>query len=636
MKNLKYLFLLAASILFVACSGDEEDIPNDEKPDSPPQPEIIVENLPDGVEIGEETQQLNNIQLENIENVDEENSTLTFSSALPSDQIPQKGQIILQYSPTKELPYGFLGRVTNIKTNGGKIIVETEAPSLDEAFDVLKFDYAFDLFEDTRASFEKDEDGNSVIKQTLDGDYKINDNISISLGGSFTYATNVVLSTDINNMENLDNFSLKVNTTTIANDISVKITTSTKNYAEANELFNVGNPITIPLNLKIIGIKTDFQVKLAIAIQGEASLGYSTSFVNTTSCYIRHSKEWSCQNNPPTDSPTSDNIVDHKVNFSLDGKVSLALVPAVEFKLFGRDKLKITADPKAGFGLKGELDVEFGNPEIDGNELYNTFKDASINLSAFVGLDVNIHYGIFKKYMKEQESKSKITIPIFTKNIYERDVYLFPEYKDSELNIANNNADCSTTVKRDLLFKSEVGIGQYDKDKKLVDKSTPLPYYLEEGFSNPITKRFNHKRDHTYWTYVKWKDLYIKCEEIEKSKIIGHWASPDYFRIGANFYEAGVLNFNSDGSVYLFQLSNGGGTTSWDYYYDGVYEYDHENNVVYWSQDPDDDDPDDIRKITFIDENKINLDDSYYVRLSDEEYSKFVQYAKTIGIGPHN
>ena len=98
MKNLKYLFLLAASILFVACSGDEEDIPNDEKPDSPPQPEIIVENLPDGVEIGEETQQLNNIQLENIENVDEENSTLTFSSALPSDQIPQKGQIILQLS----------------------------------------------------------------------------------------------------------------------------------------------------------------------------------------------------------------------------------------------------------------------------------------------------------------------------------------------------------------------------------------------------------------------------------------------------------------------------------------------------------------------------------------------------------
>ena len=73
-----------------------------------------------------------------------------------------------------------------------------------------------------------------------------------------------------------------------------------------------------------------------------------------------------------------------------------------------------------------------------------------------------------------------------------------------------------------------------------------------------------------------------------------------------------------------------------EYYYDGVYEYDHENNVVYWSQDPDDDDPDDIRKITFIDENKINLDDSYYVRLSDEEYSKFVQYAKTIGIGPQN
>lgn len=565
--------------MLVACGGD--DIPQDDDPQSDPPKDIVVETLPEGVKISDETQQLNNIQLENIESIDEENSTITFSSSLPSDQIPQKGQILLQFSPTEELPYGFLGRVTDVKTSGGKIIVDTDAPALDEAFDVLKFDYAFDLFEGTRVSFEKDEQGNNAIKQKLDGEYKINDNITISLGGSFTHATKVVLSSDINNPENLDNFNLKVNTTTIAKDISVKITASTENYAETNELFNVGRPITIPLNLQAIGIKTDFQVKLEVAIQGEASLGYSTSFVNTTSCYISHSNEWSAQNNAPNENSTSENIADHKVNFSLNGKVSLALVPAVEFKLFGRDELKITADPKAGFGLEGELDIELGKPEIDGNELYNTFKDTSINLSAFVGLDVNIHYGIFKKYMKEQESKSKITIPIFTWNIYERDIYLFPEFKDQSLNISDDKADCTTTLGRDLLFNSGVGIAQYYEDK-MVDHSTPLPYLLEEGFSNPIAKSFTHQDDYTYWTYVKWGDNYIKCRKIVHS-IVGSWEC---------IYEM------SDGQGYDREIGESWGFTflengvwyEWDSYDGGYwedseakYEIDGDVITVRWS-----------------------------------------------------
>ena len=74
--------------MLVACGGD--DIHQGDDTQSDPPNEIVVETLPEGVEISDETQQLNNFQLENIESVDEENSTLTFSSSLPSDQIPQK------------------------------------------------------------------------------------------------------------------------------------------------------------------------------------------------------------------------------------------------------------------------------------------------------------------------------------------------------------------------------------------------------------------------------------------------------------------------------------------------------------------------------------------------------------------
>mgnify|MGYP003305376554 CR=1 FL=1 len=151
MQRLKFFLMFVASVMLLACSGGEDPTGGGnnnggETPDKPnPETPVTTEILPEGVEIGEETQQLNNIQLGHIETVDEDNATLTFSAELPAEHIPQKGQILLQYSATEDLPFGFLGRVINVNTVGNNIIVETEAPALDEAFARLSFAYDIDI-----------------------------------------------------------------------------------------------------------------------------------------------------------------------------------------------------------------------------------------------------------------------------------------------------------------------------------------------------------------------------------------------------------------------------------------------------------------------------------------------------------
>ena len=97
MKLAKYFLLFAISIALIACSKGDDDAQQNEEPQPEKDTPVKVEPLPEGVKLKDETIQLNNIQLSKITSVDEENTTLTFDASTPQDQIPQKGQILLQY-----------------------------------------------------------------------------------------------------------------------------------------------------------------------------------------------------------------------------------------------------------------------------------------------------------------------------------------------------------------------------------------------------------------------------------------------------------------------------------------------------------------------------------------------------------
>lgn len=136
---MRSFWILFFAWLLVACSKSDDFTPS--MPDDP----TGTESLASDVELGSETVLLNNAQLAFLYSVDKENTTLEFSTLLPEEYQPAVGQILLRMTPTEKLPYGFIGRVTEVKEVGGYIVVKTEAPTLAEAFNKLIFEEEIEI-----------------------------------------------------------------------------------------------------------------------------------------------------------------------------------------------------------------------------------------------------------------------------------------------------------------------------------------------------------------------------------------------------------------------------------------------------------------------------------------------------------
>ena len=571
-----FLYLLSATMLFTACSGKEDNITPEQKPE--PENPITVEPVPQSVDISDETVQLNSIQLEEILDVDEKNTTITFSSSLPTEQIPQKGQIILQFSPTKELPYGFLGRVTNISNNGDKIIVETEAPALNEAFDKLIFDDELQIIDNTsRSSFiniGKDDEGYNYTMIDITGEVKLNKSVTVGIGGSITFSSKIQQSSMMDNSTGADDMNLDFKTKFNAGDLRVNVKVEANNE-DSNFLKRPIGP-AIPLSgvLGKLSVSLELQPYLGTQAEGEAGIQCGFTYEGRKEYKVKHSNGvWHDIESVPGEDPRSalETPWDGNVSIYMNGSVKLGLFVAVEMKLFGNDRYKISLAPYFGYKLSGEQVL------IDFTDInYEESKDTHLTGGVVAGLDVTANANFFQY---------EVDAGIFSTEWmgFETKRWLFPEFAESTLTIADNNANCSTNVGRDLLFKSDVGIGQYNKDNEMTDYSTPLPYFLEQEFANPIAKSFTHHEDYTYWTYVKWGDKTIKCKQFEDDSIIGMWVCikekgwkvVEHYLYSYTYYWDWSWDFQEPYNAWGLIILDNGKLADFDFYYkNGIWEFD--------------------------------------------------------------
>lgn len=510
--------MLVAGVLLIACADRGEDTPagggnnnsgnaTPEKPNTEETP-INVEELPEGVDIGADTFQLNNIQLEHIEGVDEDNSTLTFSSDLPAEQIPQKGQIILQYSATDALPYGFLGRVTNVTTVGNNIVVETEAPTLDEAFDKLSFTYDIDIQpENTRA----DDDGYAMFTPSINIPFPIGSvNGGIGVGGKLTVMNDLVTAED----KDVSGYNLDIK---LVGDFALNIAKKTK---EPLELYGtiplMKNGVEIPTPAKSIGLKLMLVPTIVMRAEGEAGCHLKADFEATRSFrIIRNGSQTTKEDNEiGNTTPVSSFDGDADMGFYLDGKVFAGVAAKFELTFFGRKEIKVEISPEVGANFSAALEADFAKLG------YTAFKDNVITTSVGFGVSASGTFNLFNKWHTEW------SLPLVSHKFGEKQFYLFPNFKDGTYSVnENQTAHGTITVERDLFWKNDIAIGQYDADGNKVEVKGSLPYKYEAGFSNPLTASFIHKDDYSYWSVIKWGGDYLKCVELEKDmpSIIGTW-----------------------------------------------------------------------------------------------------------------
>lgn len=544
-------------MLLGACSkGDGGDLP-----DPNPDPDDEQPNIEEMV-LGSNTVAISDDLIQNLQS--EENGVLVFDGALPESEIPQEGQILLSNTPTEQLPYGFLGRVTRVETSAGNYRVETEAVPLFEAFDVLKIDKTVDLIpqDETRALLKPDEEGFYTFSRSITVTYE-QGAVTASVEGTLLLGAKMHILTDWEN-------GIEQRPSAIELDLkfAVDIGASLELTAEDEISIDIGPGIPFSAIPGAIVITPKLQPKFVVEWEGTATIQGGVHFEKRFKQILLMTdvpeliceevgNDGDCQSGPFVSS------------CSLEGTLFRGISTAFELCLFGNDNMKISIEPKIGQEMFGNFSVDFTQ-----ENLYQSCKDTKIGVCLKVGVEASATANIWKL-------ETEWTYPLVDWSFLETEMYLFPEFSNGKVDVGETSRTAQVQVGRDLLFPSEVGLALYRGGQRL-EESEARPYWIAKEFSNPLAASFDgldKDGDYSVWSYVKWGNLFIKAERIGTSPIVGSWLAVYWTKEehidGKTEYDEKdmstygyIVHFNAD---YGFRSNDGEAAGTWEEKEPGIY-----------------------------------------------------------------
>ncbi len=490
---MRNFFLLLLVWLLAACSKTTET----ETVVMPSNP-TGTESLSADVELTDETVLINNAQMAFLQAVDEANSTLEFSASLPEEYHPEVGEILLRMAPTEKLPYGFIGRVTEVKEVGGKLVVKTEAPTLAEAFSRLIFEEEIEIKPAESRVFSY-EDGYVLVDPgtitAKKGGFSASYHVVAGIGGQLR----LVMAFDAK--KNRDRFELILETKQKA-DYELNISVESKGYEKISG--DIGGGIEIPSPAKVIGLKVKMQPRWVLKAQGEAALNLSANVQRTQTQRAYRDGIWTKVEDitPDSNTPFGQITAEADAGVSLEGEIFGGIEAAFELSFLGRDELKVEIAPELGAKLTGELSAEL----ISNG--YEAFKDVQVTTAGVFGVSASSKANLFTW----EAAWSK---PLVEFTFLEQSNYLFPEFTEGKYELKDDGvADGSVQVSRDLFWENDIAIAQYDQGGNLKKVGGQLPYKYAKNFSNPLSAQFMHAEEDSYWSVIKWGGDYLKCREL--------------------------------------------------------------------------------------------------------------------------
>lgn len=142
MKNLfKYAFLIVLLLCMISCSKDHND---DFQKDDNQESTFILND--DVIIFNESIYEFITFA---------KDGCLKLSSEIPSESIPEKGQIICA-GISDNTPYGYIGRIRSIREEGNEYVFETESVQLSEVFEELHVNLNMDITESLVSAEDKE------------------------------------------------------------------------------------------------------------------------------------------------------------------------------------------------------------------------------------------------------------------------------------------------------------------------------------------------------------------------------------------------------------------------------------------------------------------------------------------------
>lgn len=520
------------------------------------------QDLPEGVVVAENVKEITVRESGLIVSVDEANETLVYSKDTPADILPEKGEILLSFFPTDELPYGFLGRVSEISETDAGYLVETEDVALEDAFEKFSINTVLPLVKaGTRASISE-ENGFKIIKEPVNFSAE-NEGCNMSLSGKFIFGSNITrISSDLDNDDN-GGFMLDLETMIGVEDFSLSVSgTLSKDNEPSAKILEI--PLTSPAS---VAIKTDLVVYFTLSGEAEFAFGAETSLVSAD--------RFTVVSDGTKTSGSHSHLSGESVfgapmpSISIKGETGVYITVAVEAKLFGRKNLECGVKASAGPKLEGKLAVDFQTAD------YGKLKDTKIDATM-----LNIKSEVYARMKLFNRFDAELSFEVLPEtSIWERELFLFPAFTGQTVRDENGITTAEVKLSRDLLFPAGTGIVQYSGDD-IIELYTPDEYYRNDEYANPLDAEFDSVQGQRLWTYVQWGDSYVKCEEISRPSIVGTWICTGYYWDGGVDYESDhVLIFNEDGTGASADIDSYKHPTN-DQLIE--YEYDYDTSTLKW------------------------------------------------------
>lgn len=575
----KFWYILLCTVV-VSCSNS--DSPTIEPlPEPNPDPEPVVQNyrLKDGV---------NEIKGGNLNYVVEaiEGTTLVLSNSYPSDEVPVVGEIVFVYPNAEKLPFGFLGRVSEISQSGGNYNLKTEQVALDEAFSYLSVNESVDMelyaegeeIAESRVASESI-NGYQCLSQELKAVVKLSEQIEVGVKGKLTYGLRMVPEIQINDSTNTNYIRIEFSQYKgLDSELHFETKKEGKNpdwlaKGRLKEIFD--KPLfraKIPAGVASFFAAPYIDVNLATKLGAALSLGIGAEISSENSLAIVHDNgEWRLEHNKKNGGDPVLTFLP-SAEMSIEGSAFAGVDVNPNICLFNRSDMSIELECALGPKVSAELSYD---SEKDKN-LYDALKDDKASMALSLIAEAKATANIFS--LELEWTAPLLDVDLWT--IAER--YIFPDFTDCTIGKVEEGKYnvAGTTLKRDILFNTPVGIAAFDENDSIKFETDPKTYRLEKNFEkeNPIELKFENTDEnnkYSIWSYVKWGKEYIKCERLDID-IYGLWCREKWHE---------HFEFCEDGKLYRYDERNG----VWESGTDPDYErwWWGEENCVLTSNDPD-------------------------------------------------
>lgn len=522
-------------VFVISCSGKDEPITPKPTPD--PEPEPVEKEY----ELADNVIELEGDLLKHVNSL--RGDTLVYNSNTPDNVLPKVGEIVIVTQATDVFPYGFLGKVTKISKDGNIHII-TEAAALDEAFVYLDVSQSYELTPESSKAISRNTGTQTEFKKfTKPFSKEFSD--FISLNGELTLGVQVdaTLKIDKRNGKKLRNGKITIST---LQEVNMSLDVELEKEFEKSVNFPPKAITFPPLQFGPVTLVPALQPYLFIQAEGKIETHPSMFYQQVrTASLVFDGNSWSFNNDDSKDPAIEFNLTP---DISMQGSIYDGVGVALEFRLYGSEDNKAFIDAKIGPQISGEVTLA-----TDPNSIYESGKDSKLDFGMLFSAGGGAGVKFF--FIEKEWSHYPINLPFFQSTRH-----FFPSFENNSLSYANGEMSASTNLGRNLLWKQDVGLALYNGDE-CVQKLDPMTYKFESDFKeqNPLKGTFkdipaDRKNDYSIWSYVKWGDLYIKCEEM--ASLLGRWAhseqkdndpirvywnfKPDSVFIHEEFYPGGV------------------------------------------------------------------------------------------------